>query len=337
MKSEPKPDEYTGQLITGGPTDHILPWLCNAINRAVRVDMAVAFIQRAGLELLRDDLQSVLTRDNVQVRILTSDYFGITDPQALRELMLLQQSGAEVKVYECAPGTSFHLKTYLFVHQLGQGGSNVGLVGEAFIGSSNISRQALKDGLEWNYRICYPGDDGFLATQHQFNQLFAHPRAVSLTHRRIDEYELRRRPPATSVAPGSHEIVQPPTPTSVQVEALAALDESRLHGYRRGLVVLATGLGKTWLAAFDVKASQAKRVLFVAHREEILHQAAATFVCIGEGLRVGFYKGQQRDVDVDVLCASIQTIGRSAHLEQFATTHFDYIVVDEFHHAAAPS
>ncbi|GAA3977425.1 DEAD/DEAH box helicase family protein [Allohahella marinimesophila] len=120
------------------------------------------------------------------------------------------------------------------------------------------------------------------------------------------------------------------------MEALAALDESRLHGYRRGLVVLATGLGKTWLAAFDVKASPTKRVLFVAHREDILYQAA-TFVRIGEGLRVGFYKGQQRDVDVDVLCASIQTIGRSAHLEQFATTHFDYIVVDEFHHAAAPS
>ncbi|MBH3341496.1 DUF3427 domain-containing protein [Pseudomonas mendocina] len=100
---------------------------------------------------------------------------------------------------------------------------------------------------------------------------------------------------------------------------------------------MATGLGKTWLAAFDAKQVGARRILFVAHREEILHQAAETFVRIRTGLRVGFYMGQQRDSQVDVLCASVQTLGRVEHLERFSPKHFDYIVIDEFHHAAAPT
>jgi superfamily II DNA or RNA helicase len=109
------------------------------------------------------------------------------------------------------------------------------------------------------------------------------------------------------------------------------------NGARRGLVVLATGLGKTWLAAFDAEQMQAKRVLFVAHREEILSQAASTFLRIRPTARVGFYIGQQRDTAADVLCASVQTLGKDAHLQRFASDHFDFIVVDEFHHAAAPT
>ena len=128
----------------------------------------------------------------------------------------------------------------------------------------------------------------------------------------------------------------PPEPTDIQREALAALMQSRFQGYQRGLVVLATGLGKTWLAAFDSQQALARRILFVAHREEILTQAATTFLRIRPQARIGFYTGKQRDSEVDILCASIQTIGRSTHLNQFSSHHFDYIVVDEFHHAAAP-
>jgi superfamily II DNA or RNA helicase len=116
---------------------------------------------------------------------------------------------------------------------------------------------------------------------------------------------------------------------------LAALAASRQRGYRRGLVVLATGLGKTWLAAFDAVGMGARRILFVAHREEILTQAAATFVRILPRKRVGHYTGRSRDADVDVLCASVQTLAKAEHLERFAPQHFDYVVIDEFHHAAA--
>jgi hypothetical protein len=100
-------------------------------------------------------------------------------------------------------------------------------------------------------------------------------------------------------------------------------------------VVLATGLGKTWLSAFDTHACEYRRVLFVAHREEILAQAMETFRTCRPNARLGRYTAAEKAMDADVVFASIQTLGRPAHLEKFAPDHFDYIVVDEFHHAAA--
>jgi superfamily II DNA or RNA helicase/HKD family nuclease/SOS-response transcriptional repressor LexA len=325
------------RLITGGD-DPFLPHLSSAINRASDVDFAVAFIKTTGLRLLLPDLHDALGRDKgaphppARVRVLTSDYLDVTDPEALRLLMLLQEQGAQVKVYESA-GSSFHLKAYLFA----QFDDNNDRTGTAFIGSSNISKQALQHGLEWNYRIDYPGDDGFLEARSRFEELFAHPRCVPLSDAWIAQYESRRVPLPMAVAPGSLEQDPPPTPSSVQIDALFALRETRDEGFRRALVVLATGLGKTWLAAFDAKQLGARRVLFVAHREEILNQAAETFLRIRPSDRVGYYAGQTRDVEVDVLCASVQTLGKEEHLERFQPDHFDYIVVDEFHHAAAPT
>jgi len=100
---------------------------------------------------------------------------------------------------------------------------------------------------------------------------------------------------------------------------------------------MATGLGKTYLAAFDSRHMQAGRVLFVAHREEILLQAEASFQRVHTGARIGRYTGNRKQTDVDLLFASVQTLGQAQHLERFAPDHFDYVVVDEFHHAAAPT
>lgn len=323
------------KLVTGGD-DPFLPHLSRAMSRANEIDIAVAFIKATGMRLLKPDLELAMAAKDAsvgvaaQVRVLTSDYLDVTDPESLRLLLLLQEQGAQVRVY-VTQGSSFHLKTYLFAHTT-DGGE---LQGTAFVGSSNISRQALQDGLEWNYRICYPGDDGFLETRRGFEQLFAHPRTVSLTDAWIEDYEKRRVKPLLAVAPGTLEQDDAPEPSSVQVDAMAALTATREAGFKRGLVVLATGLGKTWLAAFDARQVGARRVLFLAHREEILQQAAQTFLLIRPSDRVGYYMGQTRDVEVDVLCASVQTLGRNAHLERFSPQHFDYIVVDEFHHAAA--
>lgn len=316
------------KLVTGGDDNPFLPHLCAAIHQAHTIKMAVAFIKTTGLRLLLPDLLESLQRnENTQVRILTSDYLDVTDPEALRLLMLLAEQGAQVRVFQSS-GSSFHLKAYLFSGQDW---------GRAFIGSSNISRQALQQGLEWNYRINYPGDDGYLEACGRFDQLFEHPRCTTLTDAWIDDYERRRIKPVQSFEAGSTESEPPPSPSKVQHEALQALRVTREQGYLRGLVVLATGLGKTWLAAFDVKQMGARRVLFVAHREEILNQAAETFTRIQPSVRVGFYRGQQRDSQVDVLCASVQTLGKVEHLERFKPQHFDYIVVDEFHHASAPT
>jgi len=331
-----------GRLITGGSTNPFLPSLLEGIRQATEIEMAVAFIKATGLRLLFSDLKDALApepesqRESARLRIITSDYLDVTDPEAMRSLMLLQERGAEVKVYESA-GSSFHMKSYIFVRR----NDSASVSGMAFVGSSNISRQALQDGLEWNYRIDVskwgdsPDYAGFIEIRSRFEELFADERAVLLTHDWIDGYEQRRRVQSLPVAPGSHEIEPPPLPTSIQNEALLALTLTRQQGFRRGLVVMATGLGKTWLAAFDSHFMNAKRVLFVAHREEILFQAEETFLRIRPHARVGFYTGNAKDKEVDILCASVQTLGKLEHLQQFPPRHFDYVVVDEFHHAAA--
>ncbi len=319
------------RLVTGGE-DHFLPHLSAAFARSNQVDLAVSFVKTSGLRLLWPDLQAMAEAGGIhRVRVLTSDYLDITDPEALRLLLLLQESGAEVRVFATKNQDSFHLKAYVFARiecdQL--------VAGTAFIGSSNISRKALRDGLEWNYRVVFPQDAGYLEARERFEEIFTNPNCIALTDSWIEAYEQRRLPPSRSVAPGSHEQEVPPEPNAIQQDALRALAETRNNGYRRGLVVLATGLGKTWLAAFDAVRMGARRILFVAHREEILNQAASTFIRILPGKRVGYFTGRSRDGDVDVLCASVQTLGKASHLERFAPQHFDYIVVDEFHHAAA--
>lgn len=329
---------YHRHKLTTGGGDRFLPKLAHEIARAEHIDISVSFIMASGLNLLMPDLRSALQpldvnlRKPAHLRILTCDYLDVTDVEACRLLMLLDELGADVRIFE-STHTSFHMKAWIFTSNDPQHG----VKGSAFVGSSNISKQALQHGLEWNYRIDYPGDLGFLEARQQFEILFSHPQTKRLTHEWIDAYAQRRLPTQRPLAPGMMEKDAPPTPSEIQQRAMSALDATRLEGFRRGLVVLATGLGKTWLAAFDAKAMNARRILFVAHREEILDQAAQTFVRILPTAKVGYYAGKQRDNQADVLCASVQTLGREAHLERFGTDHFDYIVVDEFHHAAAPT
>ena len=328
-------------LITGGD-DHFLPHLLEAINHATEIELAVAFIRKTGLNLIFDALAEAVATNaerptpRARLRIITTDYLDVTDPAALRSLLLLQERGAEVKVYE-AGNKSFHRKAYIFVRS-----SNDGQVaGSAFVGSSNISQSALTTGLEWNYRIDCDGiaDDGggsrLEELRRRFNELFDAPQARSLDADWIERYARRRKPTAQPVVPGADETEDVPEPTEVQVSALEALARTREEGYRRGLVVMATGLGKTWLAAFDSRSINAKRILFVAHRQEILMQAEAAFLRVHPDMRVGHYNGDVKDESADALFASVQTLGREKHLERFPVDHFDYVVVDEFHHAAA--
>src|SRR4029079_18184315 len=124
-------------------------------------------------------------------------------------------------------------------------------------------------------------------------------------------------------------------PHAIQREAVAALEQTRNEGYSAGLVVLATGLGKTWLAAFDSDRPEYHRVLFVAHREEILNQAVKAFRRIRPAARIGRLAGEHRETSADLVFASVQTLARIPHLSRFQPNHFDYIIIDEFHHAAA--
>ncbi len=315
-------------LIAGGE-DALIRHLLPHIDKARAVDLAVSFVLESGARLLQPHLQEMLNRSG-RLRLVTSDYLDVTDPTALRRLMDLE-GDADLRVFEAAK-VGFHPKSWVF-HLEDQSGV-------AIVGSSNLSETALRTGVEWNYRVCSPeSGEGWQDVLDGFEALIQRPEVRPLDHEWIDRYERRRAktplPAARLVDLAQEPDAPPPTPHAIQVEALEALEETRFKGFTAGLVVLATGLGKTWLSAFDTNRQQFKRVLFVAHREEILSQAMETYRRCRPTARFGRYTGAQKDLDADVLFASIQTLGKAAHLRQFSPDAFDYIVVDEFHHAAA--
>lgn len=307
-----------------GPEAALLSHLAPHIDAAAEIEAAVAFALRSGVDLLFPHLEDLLDRGG-RLRLLVGDYLGASDPRALRRLLDLPEA-ADLRVFD-ASATAFHPKSWLFRFRDG--------TGALLVGSSNLSRSALEGGVEWNLRLFGDRDAPALAeARDAFARLMARPEVAPLTDDWIDAYEARRDPPAprlTGVAP--EPAPEAPAPHPIQQEALEALAAARDRGHRAGLVVLATGLGKTFLAAFDSRA--AARVLFVAHREEILAQAMAAFRAVRPEARLGRFSGAEKDRDADILFASIQTLARAAHLTSFAPDAFDYIVVDEFHHAAA--
>ena len=341
------PAAYTVEALTpaidvmsGTPTAPLLDALKKDLAHAVQVDIAVAFVLQSGLVQLEPYLTEVLQAGG-KVRLLTGDYMDVTEPRALlrlldmREgLLVSEQQGScplELRVFQTDHTLGFHPKAYLIGRRGGE------LV--AYIGSSNLTHSALLRGIEWNARLSQGTEPRAIkALAREFEDLFAHPRTTALDQGWIDCYLQRRRPPARGgvllETSGEEEPAQPPPePHPMQRAALLALQATRTAGNQAGLVVLATGLGKTWLAAFD--SAPSKRVLFVAHREEILRQAAATFRRIRPEASFGFYAGGEKARDAEVLLASVQSLGRMNDLRHFAPDAFDYIVIDEFHHASA--
>ncbi|MCF2856157.1 DEAD/DEAH box helicase family protein [Pseudoalteromonas sp. SMS1] len=325
-------------LYTGG-NDPLLPALLQAIEHADEIEISVSFIQRSGLNLLFDALYIALNNDT-SLKLLTSDYLGYTCPQALKALISLHSLGAELRVFETKPQDSFHMKSYIFTKTKGEDGQIY--EGSAFVGSNNISKVALTSGLEWAFRHDYlpvspiTKDDAFFEFKRAFEAVFNHPQVTNLTEQWIDEYQKRRVKPEfrTISADANEEPLGIITPRPEQQAALEMLTQTRAKGYKRGLVVLATGMGKTWLAALDAQQVKAKKILFVAHRDEILMQATKTFTQL-LGCTVGFYNAKHKSTESDCLFASVQTLGKVTNLANFSAAHFDYIIIDEFHHASS--
>jgi superfamily II DNA or RNA helicase/HKD family nuclease len=293
----------------------------------------ISFIMTSGLNLIHEHLRLALER-GVAIRILTTDYLFVTDPGALGRLLddSLDDSLAgslEVCIFS-AGDTSFHPKAYIFT-------SDPERSGVALVGSNNLSRSGILDGVEWSLR----------STQTQpliseFDLLWNDERTTSLTQEWLDVYAEKKRLIPTIDAEGVRTVIRDSevdnesevfTPNQVQVEAKAALEATRIEGHRAGLVVMATGLGKTWLAAFDSMRPEFKRILFVAHRDEILSQSRAVFRTINPTANPTIYAGDSKDKSGKVVFASVQTL--HLYLDQFEREEFDYIVIDEFHHAAA--
>jgi superfamily II DNA or RNA helicase/HKD family nuclease len=331
--ADPAPVAEEPLLIRGGKNDPLLPHLVSLLDDARSVAIASAFTLPSGVRLLEEHLRDVLGRGG-RVRLITGDYLGITDPTALLRLLDLQskasdrQHDIELRIFE-SKGTSFHPKTYIIDRYEGEGA--------AFVGSSNLTETALCKGIEWNYRVVTSRDRaGYAEVVDGFEALWRHPSTRPLDVEWVRAYQVRRGQVSPTVVGVEPEPVDaPPKPHAIQEAALAALEQTRMEGNSAGLVVLATGLGKTWLSAFDSNRPEFPRVLFIAHREEILTQAMRTFRAIRPTATLGFYTGSEKMPDADVLFASIQTLGRMKHLRGFDPHHFDYVVVDEFHHAAA--
>lgn len=297
-----------------------------------RIDLLVAFVMESGLRVIEDEIEIALER-GATLRLLTTDYLAVTDVGALGfflDRLGPQASGGhlDVRVF-CDPTTSFHPKAYLFLSSHDQ-------QGVAFVGSSNLSRSALQVGIEWNLETAH-----VQALADEFDRLWVDPRTTPLTAPWLEAYSLRRKANADrriehiGELVGDEEPAAPIAPWSVQQQALEALATTRLDGHRAGLVVMATGLGKTWLAAFDTTRPGIRRVLFIAHRQEILKRSRDVFRKVRPGGNFTLFVADDQDATGDVVFASIQSLNN--HLDRFSPTEFDYIVVDEFHHAAAPT
>lgn len=324
--------EYGTDALTGGQDKRMYLYyqLLNSLKRADRVDIVVSFLMESGVRMLLGELDNALKR-GAKIRILTGNYLGITQPSALYLIKHKLGEQVDLRFYN-EKNRSFHPKSYMFHYKD---------YSTIYIGSSNISKSALTSGIEWNYRFSSKTDShNYEKFYNTFLDLFEHHSVV------IDDDELKRysknwHRPAVSKDLDRYDLQDNETtnnialfePRGAQIEALCALENTRAEGAGRALVHAATGVGKTYLAAFDSK--DYERVLFVAHREEILKQAAQSFKNVRNSDDYGFFDGESKCTDKSVIFASVATLGRSEYLKNkyFAPDYFNYIVIDEFHHA----
>lgn len=308
---------------------HLYFQLLKSFQKAESVDIIVSFLMESGVNMLIKHLGNALKR-GAKIRILTGNYLGITQPSALYLIKRKLGNQIDLRFYN-EKNRSFHPKSYIF-HYEGYS--------EIYIGSSNISRSALTSGIEWNYRFRSTTDpesyDKFYET---FEDLFQN-HSIAIDDEELRKYSKNWHKPAVSkdlerydAETEDNDVQEPFEPRGAQIEAICALEHTRAEGASRALISAATGVGKTYLAAFDSK--KYKRVLFVAHKEEILRQAAESFQNVRKSDDYGFFDGNAKCTDKSVIFASVATLGKSEYLNEmyFPKNYFDYVVIDEFHHA----
>ena len=329
---------WSTDVMTGGSDRRMQLYyqLIQSLKKADRVDIIVSFLMESGVKMLLEELDNALKR-GAKIRILTGNYLGITQPSALYLLKKKLGSRVDMRFYN-EKERSFHPKSYIFHYER---------YSDIYIGSSNISRSALTSGIEWNYRFSSVSDPKNYEKFYQaFEELFEH-HSIIIDNEELKRYSQNWHRPAVAKDleryEYSHQNEENESedtkvrllyePRGAQIEALCALEDTRAEGAKRALVQAATGVGKTYLAAFDSKSYE--RVLFVAHREEILKQAAASFRNVRNSEDYGFFTGEEKSTDKSVIFASVATLGRSEYLSEkyFAPDYFQYLVIDEFHHA----
>ena len=325
--------KYSTDAMTGGADKRMYLYyqLADSIKKADSVDIIVSFLMESGVKMLLGELDNALKR-GAKIRILTGNYLGITQPSALYLIKHKLGDQVDLRFYN-EKNRSFHPKSYMFHYKD---------YSELYIGSSNISRSALTSGIEWNYRFSNKTDPiNYEKFYNTFVDLFEN-HSIVIDDEELKKYSKNWHRPAVSKDLDRYDLQddkessnQIPLfePRGAQIEALCALENTRAEGAKRALVQAATGVGKTYLAAFDSK--NYERVLFVAHREEILKQAAESFKNVRDSDDYGFFNGDSKCTDKSVIFASVATLGRPDYLNEkyFAPDYFTYVVIDEFHHA----
>jgi superfamily II DNA or RNA helicase/HKD family nuclease len=331
-------------LITNSGTDniHLFKTLKYELLTADNAYFMVSFVRWSGLQLLLrviDDFR--VSHPNRKIKILTSTYLKITEPKALRRL--LEFPHIETKVFDSGH-VSFHTKAYLFERT-----SNLHTV---IIGSSNLTYSALQTGHEWNVKL--PGtmfNSIYDSAYKAFVKYWSDSRALPLTNMLVDDYEEEYNDKKVMLVNpfvaaqhvdfsedknSAQESDVQIVPNKMQREALQALQETRRSRRDKAVVIAATGTGKTYLSAFDVKDFGAKTMLFLAHRDEILENSIKTFQQIfGNKNLFGKLTGTSKEGHKPYLFSTVQTLSRDEILSGYQPNHFDYIIVDEFHHAEA--
>ncbi|WP_019481879.1 DUF3427 domain-containing protein [Arthrobacter sp. TB 23] len=322
-------------LLTNSKEDpNLAAELRTEIESANTVDLLCAFVRWTGLRLLKPALEQLEDR-GVRLRVITTTYMGATERRAIDELV--NRYGAEVRINYETHATRLHAKAWLFRRNSG--------FDTAYVGSSNLSQAALLDGLEWNVRLSSIGTPALLKKFELTFDSYWEQRAFQAYNPERDGENLDaalernggRRTPTPGVFTGLE--VQP---YLHQEEMLEELEAERSKGHNRNLLVAATGTGKTVIAALDYKrlrdaAGRDLKLLFVAHRREILQQAMGTYRDVMQDGAFGeLYVGAHKPTTWNHVFASVQSLN-SLGIEQLEPTKFDVIVIDEFHHAMAPT
>jgi superfamily II DNA or RNA helicase/HKD family nuclease len=286
--------------------------------------ISVAFVTSSGVVPLLEALKS-LEKKGIKGRIITTDYLNFSEPKALKKL--LEFSNIQVKLYS---KESFHTKGYIFKHI-----DHYKLI----IGSSNLTQTALTKNKEWNIKISSL-EQGALTEEvlDEFECMWQE--AESLTVEWIQTYEeiyLKQKEYAKkSTVPRISQYIL--KPNKMQVSAIQAIDKIRQKGANKALIVSATGTGKTYLSAFDLRNYNPQRALFIVHREQIAKQALESYRNVfGDTRSMGLLSGTSKDIDKDFVFSTVQTLSKDEVLQSFDKNQFDYIIIDEVHKAGALS